>query len=70
MVNTPSFGSPRFVIVHENGDDGGNQNNKDPDNSPDRFLRPLATPDVWLRQGDVRIYSCPAANDTCVVPSA
>jgi glycosidase len=59
-------------IVHQRGTTppGGNPNIKDPDNSPDRFLRPLATPDVWLRQGDVRIYDCAAANDTCVGPSA
>ena len=31
---------------------------------------PLATPEIWLKEGDARIYSCAAANDTCVVPSA
>ena len=40
------------------------------DTDPDRFFVPLATPEIWLRQGDTRIYSCAAANDTCVVPSA
>ena len=43
-------------------------NIKDTDN--DRFFIPLATPEIWLRQGDARIFSCAAANDTCVVPSA
>jgi hypothetical protein len=47
-----------------------NQDTKDPAGSPDRFFVPLATPEIWLREGDVRIYSCAAANDTCVVPSA
>jgi alpha-amylase len=46
----------------------GDPNVKDTD--PDRFFVPLATPEIWLRQGDGRIYSCAAANDTCVVPSA
>jgi alpha-amylase len=40
------------------------------DTSADRFFIPLATPEIWLRQGDARIYTCPAANDSCVVPSA
>jgi alpha-amylase len=40
------------------------------DTDPDRFFIPLATPEIWLRQGDPRIFSCAAANDTCVVPSA
>jgi len=40
------------------------------DTNPDRFFVPLATPEIWLRAGDGRIYSCAAANDTCVVPSA
>ena len=46
----------------------GDPNVKDTD--PDRFFVPLGTPEIWLRQGDARIYSCAAANDTCVVPSA
>jgi hypothetical protein len=46
----------------------GDPNVKDTDS--DRFFIPLATPEIWLRQGDPRIYSCAAANDTCVVPSA
>jgi alpha-amylase len=40
------------------------------DTSADRFFIPLATPEIWLKQGDARIYTCPAANDSCVVPSA
>jgi hypothetical protein len=40
------------------------------DTDADRFFVPLATPQIWLRQGDPRIYSCAAANDSCVVPSA
>jgi alpha-amylase len=40
------------------------------DTSADRYFIPLATPEIWLRQGDPRIFSCPAANDSCVVPSA
>jgi glycosidase len=40
------------------------------DTSADRFFIPLATPEIWLRQGDPRIFSCAAADDTCVVPSA
>jgi alpha-amylase len=40
------------------------------DTDADRFFIPLATPEIWLRQGDPRIFSCPAANDSCVVPSA
>ena len=46
----------------------GDPNVKDTD--PDRYFIPLSTPEIWLRQGDPRIYSCPAADDTCVVPSA
>jgi alpha-amylase len=57
-------------IVHGRTAGGGNPDTKDPDGSPDRFFIPLATPEIWLRQGDVRIYSCPEANSTCVVPSA
>ena len=40
------------------------------DTELDRLFIPLATPEIWLRQGDPRIFSCAAANDTCVVPSA
>jgi alpha-amylase len=40
------------------------------DTPNDRFFIPLATPEIWLRQGDPRIFSCAAADDTCVVPSA
>jgi hypothetical protein len=53
------------VVVHQFPP---NQDTKDTPN--DRFFVPLATPEIWLRQGDARIYSCAAANDTCVVPSA
>jgi alpha-amylase len=40
------------------------------DTDPDRFFIPLATPEIWLRQGDGRIFNCEAADSTCVVPSA
>jgi alpha-amylase len=40
------------------------------DTPNDRFFVPLATPEIWLRQGDPRIFSCAAADDSCVVPSA
>jgi alpha-amylase len=40
------------------------------DTPNDRFFIPLSTPEIWLRQDDPRIYSCAAANDSCVVPSA
>jgi hypothetical protein len=46
----------------------GDPNQKDTD--PNRFFIPLATPEIWLRGGDTRIYSCAAADTTCVVPSA
>ncbi|MBE2315675.1 alpha amylase C-terminal domain-containing protein [Solirubrobacter sp. CPCC 204708] len=36
------------------------------DTANDRFFTPLATPEIWLREGDARIYTCAAANDTCV----
>ena len=59
------------LIVHQREDNGdGEADVKDPNASPDRFIRPLATPEVWLRQGDVRIFSCAAADSSCVVPSA
>jgi hypothetical protein len=53
------------VVVHQFPP---NQDTKDTPN--DRFFVPLATPEIWLRQGDTRIYSCPAADAGCVVPSA
>ena len=56
-------------IVHGRPPDG-NPDVKDPAGSPDRFFNPLATPEIWLRQGDARIFSCEAADSTCVVPSA
>jgi hypothetical protein len=48
----------------------GGERHQDPAGSPDRFFIPLATPEIWLRQGDVKIYSCEAADSTCVAPSA
>jgi glycosidase len=47
---------------------GGNPDTKDTD--PDRFFVPLATPDIWLKQGDTRIFTCKERVDSCVVPSA
>ena len=44
---------PVNFIVHR-GD------TKDPDNSPDRSFDPGATPEIWLRQGDVTIYTSQA----------
>jgi hypothetical protein len=44
---------PLNFIVHQ-GD------TKDPDNSPDRSFVPAETPEIWLRQGDVNIYTNPA----------
>jgi alpha-amylase len=46
----------------------GDPNVKDTD--PDRFFIPLATPEIWLKQGDTRIFTCKERVDTCVVPSA
>jgi alpha-amylase len=40
------------------------------DTDADRLFIPVATPEIWLRQGDPRIFTCSAANDSCVVPSA
>ena len=51
-------------IVHQRPP--GNPDIKDTD--PDRFFIPLATPEIWLRQGDTRIFSCAQANENCVVP--
>ncbi len=33
---------------------------KDPDNSPDRSFTPSTTPEIWLREGDVNIYTSQA----------
>ena len=55
-------------IVHGKRRPGGTPTRRT--RPPDRFFIPLATPEIWLRQGDVKIYSCPAADSTCVVPSA
>ena len=60
--------TPSASASSSTGRPPGDPNIKDTD--PDRFFIPLATPEIWLRQGDTRIYSCAAANDTCVVPSA
>ena len=38
------------------------------DTPNDRFFTPLATPEIWLREGDATIYSCAAADASCVVP--
>ncbi len=46
--------APVNFIVHR-GD------TKDPDNSPDRSFDPATTPEIWLRQGDVNIYTSQAA---------
>jgi alpha-amylase len=50
----------------------GDPNTKDPDQSPDRFFIPLATPEIWLKAGDPTgtIYTCPEVNASCTVPSA
>ena len=45
---------PLNFIVHQ-GD------TKDPDNSPDRSFVPGTTPEIWLRQGDVNVYTSQAA---------
>jgi hypothetical protein len=81
---TPFEGTDAFGALHEMdiADDEdrfgfivhrrppGDPNTKDPDNAPDRFINPLATPEVWLRKGDGKIYNCAAADAGCVVPSA
>jgi hypothetical protein len=38
------------------------------DTPDDRSFIPLATPEIWLREGDARIYGCAAADETCIVP--
>ena len=53
-------------IVHQRPP--GDPNIKDTD--PDRFFVPLATPEIWLKQGDARIFTCKERVDSCVVPSA
>jgi hypothetical protein len=55
------------VIVHGKPP-GGNPDTKDTPN--DRFFVPLATPDIWLKEGDARIFTCKERVDSCVVPSA
>ena len=37
------------------------------DTPSDRFFTPLATPEIWLREGDAKIYGCAAADASCVV---
>jgi alpha-amylase len=54
-------------IVHQRV---GDPNVKDPANSPDRFFIPLATPEIWLKQGTAQIYSCPETTTDCAIPSA
>jgi glycosidase len=44
---------PVNFIVHR-GD------TKDPDNSPDRSFVPATTPEIWLRSGDVNVYTSQA----------
>jgi alpha-amylase len=78
---TPFEGSDGYGALHTIGiaDDtkrvgfivhGMPPNTGTKDTDPDRFFIPLATPEIWLRQGDTRIFSCAAADSTCVVPSA
>ena len=40
------------------------------DTDADRYFIPLATPEIWLQQGDARIFTCKERVDSCVVPSA
>jgi alpha-amylase len=47
---------------------GGNPDTKDTPN--DRFFVPLATPEIWLKEGDARIFTCKERVANCVVPSA
>jgi len=73
---TDAFGALHRIQIDDDEDRVGfivhgmppNFNTKDTD--PDRFFVPLSTPEIWLRQGDGRIFNCPAANSGCVVPSA
>ena len=34
-----------------------NQNTKDPTDSPDRFVTPASTPEIWLKQGETTVYT-------------
>jgi glycosidase len=54
FVQLASDDAPVNFIVHR-GD------TKDPDNSPDRSFDPATTPEIWLRQGDVNVYTSQAA---------
>jgi hypothetical protein len=56
---------PVGVIVH-----GMPPNFNTKDTDPNRLFIPLSNPEIWLRLGDGKIYSCEAADSTCVVPSA
>jgi alpha-amylase len=47
---------------------GGNPDTKD--TNDDRFFVPLATPEIWLKEGDARIFTCKERVASCVVPSA
>jgi glycosidase len=53
FVQLADDSQPVNFIVHR-GD------TKDPDNSPDRSFDPAETPEIWLRQGDVNIYTSQA----------
>ena len=51
--SSPTTTQPVNFIVHR-GD------TKDPPDSPDRSFDPATTPEIWLRQGDVTIYTSQA----------
>ncbi|HMG41707.1 MAG TPA: alpha-amylase family glycosyl hydrolase [Acidimicrobiales bacterium] len=53
FVRLTDVGKPVNFIVHS-GD------TKDPPDSPDRSFDPVATPEIWLRQGDPTIYTSQA----------
>ena len=53
FVKLADDSQPVNFIVHR-GD------TKDPDNSPDRSFVPATTPEIWLEQGDVNIYTSQA----------
>ena len=55
------------VIVHGRPP-GGNPDAKDTPN--DRYFVPLSTPEIYLKEGDGRIFTCKERVDSCVVPSA
>jgi glycosidase len=53
FVRLADDSQPVNFIVHR-GD------TKDPDNSPDRSFDPATTPEIWLQQGDVNVYTSQA----------